>query len=165
MLPGCGAASSRRLGKAGLGYWVSSQFHHGLDALDILISDVVLGTELRRDVDMGNVVAGRRVDAVERLEEHPVLPQPGGDFVQAGLGGADKAVGEPALVVARVGVIEPRVAFQDGPRRPRVPCCASATASIALRTAAPSRRARPPLRGPSRLPAARCTQSAMVLFT
>ena len=36
---------------------------------------------------------------------------------------------------------------------------------MALRTAAPSRRARPPLRAPSRLPAARLAQSAIVLFT
>ena len=36
---------------------------------------------------------------------------------------------------------------------------------MALRTAAPSRRARPPLRAPSRLPAARLAQSAIALFT
>ena len=30
----------------------------GLDALNVLISNVVLGTELRRDVDVGDVVAG-----------------------------------------------------------------------------------------------------------
>src|SRR5262249_48677930 len=36
---------------------------------------------------------------------------------------------------------------------------------MALRAAAPSRRARPPLRAPSRLPAARLAQRAIALFT
>ena len=72
----------------------------------------MLSAELRCDVDVGNVVAGRRVDAVEGFEEHPVLSQSRGDFVQASLGIADKAVGESALVIARIGVIKARIAFE-----------------------------------------------------
>src|SRR5262249_47432795 len=47
--------------------------HHCLNALHVLIADVVLGAQLRRDVNVGDVVTSGRIDAVKRLEEQPVL--------------------------------------------------------------------------------------------
>ena len=98
-------------GKGRAGILGLEPVHHGLDSLDILIPDVVFSTELCCDVDVGDVVAGCRVDTVESLEEHPVLSQTCGNLVHAGLGVADKTVGELAFVVARISVIEARVAF------------------------------------------------------
>src|SRR5215470_3783717 len=88
--------------------------HHRLDTLNVLIPDVVLAAELRRNVNMGDVVAGRRIDTVECLEEEPFLPQIGRNLVQACLSIADKAVGELALIVAGIGMVEASGAFQDG---------------------------------------------------
>ena len=113
--------SSLRLGKGGAGVLRLEPVHHGLDALDVLVADVVLRAQRRRDVDVGDVVAGRGVDAVERLEEHPFLPQIRGDPVEARARVAGEAVGEPALVVARVGVIEAGLAFEDGLAARRAP--------------------------------------------
>src|SRR5262245_12211580 len=88
--------------------------HDRLDALHVLVGDVVLLAQLRGDVDVGDVVAGRRVDAVERLEEHPALAERGGDLVEARLRVADEAVGEAPLVVAGVRVIEAGIALEHG---------------------------------------------------
>src|SRR5207244_8015368 len=57
---------------------------------------------------------GRRIDAVERLEEYPVVAQPGRDLVEARPRVAHEAVGELASVVAGVGVIEAGVALEHG---------------------------------------------------
>ena len=70
--------------------------------------------ELGGDVDVGDVVPGGGVDAVEGLQEEPFLAQPRGERVQAGAGLADEAVGQIAPVVAGVGVIEAGVALQGG---------------------------------------------------
>ena len=43
--------------------------HDGLDAIDVAIPHVVLLAQLRRDVDVGDVVAAIEYDAVKRLEE------------------------------------------------------------------------------------------------
>ncbi len=63
---------------------------------------------------MRDVVAGREVDAVERLEEYPRLAQVRRDFFHVDARGAGKAVGESALVVADVRVIEAGVALEHG---------------------------------------------------
>src|SRR5947209_1775396 len=102
--------SPAREGRAGI--LCFEPVHHRLDALNVLIVDVVLLAELRRDINMGDVISGRRVDTIERLEEEPFLSQIGRDFVQAGLGVADKAIGKLAPVIAGIGVIEASRAFQ-----------------------------------------------------
>ena len=61
---------------------------------------------------MGDVITGGGIDSVEGLQEHPVLTQPSGDLVQAGLGITDEAIGELSLVVAGVGVIKTGLALE-----------------------------------------------------
>ncbi len=74
----------------------------------------MLRAELRSHVDMRDVVTRRRVDAVERLEEHPVLAERSGDLVEARSRVVDEAVRQLPTVVAGVRVIEAGVAFEDG---------------------------------------------------
>ena len=74
----------------------------------------MLLAELRRDVDVRDVVAGRGVDAVEGLQEQPFLAEPGRDRGKAGPSVADEAVGEVAPIVAGIGVIEAGVALEGG---------------------------------------------------
>src|SRR5215510_5861914 len=74
--------------------------HDRLSAVDIWIPDVVLFTEFGRDIDMRDVIAGKRVDAIERLAKNPILTQVHSDLVEARLRIAGKAVCELSVVVA-----------------------------------------------------------------
>ena len=93
--------------------------YDGFDAVDVLVTDVVLLADLRRHRNVTDVVTGREVDAVERLQEQPFLPQPRGDFVEARAGIANEAVAELALVIAREGMVEARFALEPS-SQPRV---------------------------------------------
>ena len=59
------------------GAWVFGlePVHHCLDAVDVGVGDVVFLAEPRGHVDMGDVVAGGRVDAVQRLQKDPVAAE------------------------------------------------------------------------------------------
>ena len=86
--------------------------HHGLDAIDVLVAEVVLLAQPRRHIDMGDVVAGGRIDAVQRFQEDPVPAETFGDLVQIGAVVAGEAVAQLAEIVAGVGVVEAGIAFQ-----------------------------------------------------
>src|SRR3984893_2884295 len=85
---------------------------HGLDPVDVAGADVVLLAEPRRHVDMGDVVAGGRIDAVERLEEDPVAAETFGDVAEIGAVRAGEAVAQLAAVVAGVGMVEASLSFE-----------------------------------------------------
>ncbi len=55
-----------------------------LDAVDVLVAEVVLLAELRGHIDMGDVVAGGRINAVQRFEEDPIAAEPFGDLGDVG---------------------------------------------------------------------------------
>ena len=61
---------------------------------------------------MGDVVAGRRINAVERLQKNPIAAEPFGDPGEIGAVRAGKAVAQFAAVVAGIGVVEAGLAFQ-----------------------------------------------------
>ena len=63
------------VGKAGLGYSVSSQLTTASMRSMSAYGDVVLLAERGGHVDMGDVVAGGRIDPVERLEKDPVAAE------------------------------------------------------------------------------------------
>jgi hypothetical protein len=52
---------------------------------------------------MGDVVAGRRIDPVQRLEKDPITAEALGDPVEGGAVVAGEAVAQQALIVAGVG--------------------------------------------------------------
>src|SRR5258706_3084831 len=68
---------------------------------------------------MRDVVAGGRIDPVERLQKNPVAAEIGGDLGEVGAIVAGEAVAQLAPVVARVGMIEAGLALERGlaPRR------------------------------------------------
>src|SRR6516164_4854771 len=55
-----------------------------LDPVDVLVTDIVLATQLRGYIDVGDVVAGGRIDPVQRLEKDPVAAKAFGDLANVG---------------------------------------------------------------------------------
>ena len=88
--------------------------HHGLDAIYVLVYEVVFLAQPRRHIHMGDVVAGGRIDAVQRLEKNPVTAQAFGDPAHVGPIVTGEAIAQLAQVVAGIGVVESGVAFQRG---------------------------------------------------
>src|SRR6266849_3397755 len=84
----------------------------GLDTVDLVVGDAVLGAERGRHIDMGDVVTGRRIDPVEGFEKDPVAPEASGDFCEVGVVVAGEAVAQLAAVVAGIGMVEAGLALQ-----------------------------------------------------
>ena len=99
-------------GKCRAGILRLEPIDHGLDAFHVFVANVVLFAQFCGDVDVRDVVAGNRVDAVERLEQDPFLAEVGGNLREIDMPRAGETVGEIASIVARIGVIKARGAFQ-----------------------------------------------------
>ncbi len=86
--------------------------HDRLDAIDVGVGQVVLLAEAGRHIDMGDVVASRRIDPIQRLEEDPVAAEALGDLGEIGAVVAGEAVAQQALIVAGIGMVEAGLALQ-----------------------------------------------------
>src|SRR5437763_697253 len=92
--------------KSGARIFGCEPVHDRLDMVDLLVTDVVPVAQPRRHIDMRDVVAGRRIDAVERFEKHPVSAEAGGDLRKIGAVVAGKAVAQQTLIVAGIGMVK-----------------------------------------------------------
>ena len=72
----------------------------------------VLPAQRRGHIDMGDVVAGGRIDPVQGFEKDPVAAKAFGNFRGIGVVCAGKAVAQRAAVVAGIGMIEAGLALQ-----------------------------------------------------
>src|SRR4051812_10364513 len=85
-----------------------------LDAIDVLVTDIVFLAQIRGDIDVSDVVARGRVDAIERLEKEPVLPETFSDLLGARARVSEEALREPPKIVSGVALIDPASPFGHG---------------------------------------------------
>src|SRR5262249_12190136 len=98
----------RRAGVLGL-----EPIDHAFDPLDLLRQNVVALAQRGRYVDMGNVVARRRIDAIERLEEQPMPAKICGDGGKVCVARARETVAQMPVPVAGVSEIEAGLALEN----------------------------------------------------
>ena len=146
MLPILGLPSIAGVGEQRARIFGLEPVDHRLDAVDLGIAEVVLGAQRGGHVDMGDVVAGGRIDPVERLEKDPVFPEAFGDLRKIGAVVAGEAVAQVAAVVAGIGVVEAGLALEHGlaagdaaPAEGDGEQCVAHGAALAERTAAAAR--------------------------
>src|SRR5262245_441367 len=101
------ARGKRRAGVLGL-----EPIDHAFDPLDLLRQNVVALAQRRRHVDMGNVVARRRLDTIERLEEQPMPTKIYGAGGKVCVGRPGETVAQMPVPVAGVGEIAAGLALE-----------------------------------------------------
>ena len=93
------------------------------DPIHIRVLDIMLRTQGCSHVNMCDVVARCRIDAIQRLQEHPVLAEPLCQLIQVGCIVTGEAVAQFAEIVASIRMVKATLSLQHRLSAGRsVPC-------------------------------------------
>src|SRR5262245_61575117 len=100
-------------GKGRAGILGLEPVHAALDPLDVIRPDIIAFTKRRGHVDMSDIIARCRIDAIERFEEYPMFAELLGDCGEVCGALPCEAVAQAPISVSGVGEIETGFALKD----------------------------------------------------